>query len=136
MIEVYAGWAGRCNSILALLKRLKVEKDFEESCFVMLHCQAESHELLSEYTGMSMPHFMFYRNGREIPDGGGEGSQSSTASFHKTTRMACIPRKYSSDAAAAFVLHSPVFRRASHHRRLTDTYSNRRVHVTYTHQPR
>lgn len=63
MIEVYAGWAGRCNSVLPLLKRLKTEKDYEESCFVMLHCQAESHELLSEYANLSMPHFLFYRNG-------------------------------------------------------------------------
>ena len=63
MIEVYAGWAGRCNSVLPLLKRLKTEKDYEETCFVMLHCQAESHEILSEFNQKSMPHFLFYRNG-------------------------------------------------------------------------
>jgi len=63
VIEVYAGWAGRCNSVLPLLKRLKTEKDYEETCFVMLHCQAESHELLAEYVNLSIPHFLFYRNG-------------------------------------------------------------------------
>lgn len=63
MIEVYAGWAGRCNSVLPLLKRLKNEKDFEEACFVMMHCQSDSLELLAEYRNKSMPHFLFYRNG-------------------------------------------------------------------------
>mmetsp|Transcript_19454 Transcript_19454/g.48653 ORF Transcript_19454/g.48653 Transcript_19454/m.48653 type:complete len:157 (+) Transcript_19454:229-699(+) len=63
VIEVYAEWAGRCSSVLPLLKRLKTEKDLEESCFGMLHCKAESHPMLAEFNGMSMPHFMFYRNG-------------------------------------------------------------------------
>ena len=30
---------------------------------MMLHCQAERHELLSEFAGKSMPHFLVYRNG-------------------------------------------------------------------------
>jgi hypothetical protein len=48
---------------LPLLKRLKNEKDFEEACFVMMHCQSDSLELLAEYRNKSMPHFLFYRNG-------------------------------------------------------------------------
>ena len=63
MIEVYAEWAGRCNSVIPLLKRLKLEKDYTQDCMVVLHCKAESHELLEEYRGRSMPHFIFYRNG-------------------------------------------------------------------------
>jgi|TARA_B100001142_G_scaffold108279_1_gene110216 hypothetical protein len=63
VIEVYAEWAGRCNSVIPLLKRLKLEKDYTQDCMVVLHCKAESHELLEEYRGRSMPHFIFYRNG-------------------------------------------------------------------------
>jgi thiol-disulfide isomerase/thioredoxin len=63
VIEVYAEWAGRCQSVLPLMKRLKLEKDYEPSCFVMLHCKAEAHELLVEFRGKSMPHFLFFRNG-------------------------------------------------------------------------
>ena len=63
VVEVYAEWAGRCQSVLPLMKRLKLEKDYEPSCFVMLHCMAESHELLEEFRGKSMPHFLFFRNG-------------------------------------------------------------------------
>lgn len=63
VVEVYAEWAGRCQSVLPLMKRLKLEKDYEPSCFVMLHCVAESHELLEEFRGKSMPHFLFFRNG-------------------------------------------------------------------------
>ncbi len=29
----------------------------------MLHCCAESHPLLEEFRGKSMPHFLFFRNG-------------------------------------------------------------------------
>ena len=60
---MYAEWAGRCQSVLPLMKRLKLEKNYEPSCFVMLHCMAESHELLEEFRGKSMPHFLFFRNG-------------------------------------------------------------------------
>jgi len=45
------------------MKRLKLEKDYEQACFVMLHCCAESHPLLEEFRGKSMPHFLFFRNG-------------------------------------------------------------------------
>ena len=63
VVEVYAEWAGRCNSLLPLLKRLKLEKDYDPAVFVMLHCKAEEHEMLEEYRGMSMPHFLVFRNG-------------------------------------------------------------------------
>jgi thiol-disulfide isomerase/thioredoxin len=63
VVEVYAEWAGRCNSLLPLLKRLKLEKDYDQAVFVMLHCKAEEHEMLEEYRGMSMPHFLVIRNG-------------------------------------------------------------------------
>ena len=33
---------------------------------VVLHCKAESHDLLAEYRGKSMPHFLFYRNGTRV----------------------------------------------------------------------
>ena len=29
VVEVYAEWAGRCQSVLPLMKRLKLEKDYE-----------------------------------------------------------------------------------------------------------
>jgi len=63
MIEVYADWSGPCKSYVPLLKRMKLEKEPEQSCFVALICKAETHELLADYNGMSMPHFLFYRNG-------------------------------------------------------------------------
>ena len=63
VIEVYADWVGPCKSCIPLLKRLKLEKEPEPSCFVALMCKAEDHELLADFNGMSMPHFLFYRNG-------------------------------------------------------------------------
>ena len=49
--------------MLPLMKRLKLEKDYEPGCFVMLHCMAESHALLEEFRGKSLPYFLFFRNG-------------------------------------------------------------------------
>ena len=53
--------AGRCQSVLPLMKRLKLEKDYEP-CFVMLHWRGVA-RALEEFRGKSMPHFLFFRNG-------------------------------------------------------------------------
>ena len=63
VVEVYAEWAGRCESVLPLMKRLKLEKEYDPEPVFVAHCVAESHELLEEFRGKSMPHFLFFRNG-------------------------------------------------------------------------
>ena len=66
VIEVYAEWGGRCEPLLPVLKRIQKEAEHAENCAVVLHCKAESHELLADYRGKSMPHFLFYRNGVQV----------------------------------------------------------------------
>ena len=69
VVEVYAEWAGRCNSCPPrALKRLKLEKDYDPAVFVMLHCKAEEHEMLEEYRGKSMPHASRLSQRREEGD--------------------------------------------------------------------
>ena len=63
MIEVYSEWAGKCEATSPLLRQLKAEKEYDPSVFVALSCCAESHEMLEEFRGQSLPHFIFFRNG-------------------------------------------------------------------------
>ena len=51
---------------LPVLKRIQKEAEYAQNCAVVLHCKAESHDLLAEYRGKSMPHFLFYRNGTQV----------------------------------------------------------------------
>ncbi|ACO64533.1 dynein 16 kDa light chain, flagellar outer arm [Micromonas commoda] len=66
VIEVYAEWGGRCEPLVPVLKRIQKEAEYAQNCAVVLHCKAESHDLLAEYRGKSMPHFLFYRNGTQV----------------------------------------------------------------------
>ena len=66
VIEVYAEWGGRCEPLVPVLKRIQKEAEYAQNCAVVLHCKAESHDLLAEYRGKSMPHFLFYRNGTRV----------------------------------------------------------------------
>ena len=63
MVEVYSEWAGKCEATSPLLRQLKAEKEYDPSVFVALSCCAESHEMLEEFRGQSLPHFIFFRNG-------------------------------------------------------------------------
>ena len=63
MVEVYSEWTGKCEATSPLLRQLKAEKEYDPSVFVALSCCAESHEMLEEFRGQSLPHFIFFRNG-------------------------------------------------------------------------
>mmetsp|Transcript_18672 Transcript_18672/g.22367 ORF Transcript_18672/g.22367 Transcript_18672/m.22367 type:complete len:164 (-) Transcript_18672:445-936(-) len=66
LVEVYSeGW-GPCYSVLPTLKRIKLEKDPDPSCFQYNPCKCDDIEQLQQYFGQSKPLFLFYRNGKLV----------------------------------------------------------------------
>lgn len=63
MLEVYSESWGPCGSVVATIKKFKVEKDPDPSCLQFLQAKAENNAILQQFAHQSTPRFLFYRNG-------------------------------------------------------------------------